>query len=189
MSIVKITDNIVYYKGSKAPTTDDVLEFRTRHNLPPFKNTYGSVEVAGSEIGDIMRVRHPALDAPISTTKYNEQISATKHDGGKEFKKNDMGKLEWNLMPEEALEEVLKVLMLGKKKYGAFNWIDNAAANPHSRIANALERHLKSYKKGGNLDKESGLHEMAHIACNALFLLQYYLENVGIDDRRKNEDS
>jgi hypothetical protein len=101
------------------------------------------------------------------------------------FKKFDSGKLRWNLMPEEALEEVMKVLQHGASKYGDFNWVDNASEVEHTRYINALERHLKKVKRGIDTDPDSGLPELAHIACNALMLLQYQLLKLGIDDRRK----
>lgn len=103
-----------------------------------------------------------------------------------EFKKFDKEKDQWHLMPEAALTEVLKVLMDGAKKYGDFNWLDNAHQVDIVRYMNALERHLKSFKQGGNKDAESGHYEMAHIACNALFILTMQMKNLGTDTRRTN---
>lgn len=103
-----------------------------------------------------------------------------------EFKKFDGGKLEWEMMPEEALEEVMKVLQFGANKYGKWNWLDNADEAEYTRIMNAIERHFKKFKKGQDLDEESSLRELAHIIVNCLFLLQFQCLNVGIDNRRKN---
>ena len=105
------------------------------------------------------------------------------------FKKFDEGKLEWDLMPEEALEEVMKVLQYGKRKYSAWNWLDNSAEVNWTRYSNALERHLKKFKKGQDFDEESGLYELAHLGCNLLMLLQYQILKKGIDNRRKNESN
>jgi hypothetical protein len=102
------------------------------------------------------------------------------------FKKNDMGKLEWEMMPEEALEEVMKVLQFGANKYGKWNWLDNANEAEYTRIMNAIERHFKKFKKGQDLDEESSLPELAHVIVNCLFILQYQCLDVGIDNRRKN---
>lgn len=101
------------------------------------------------------------------------------------FKKFDAGKLDWSLMPEPALAEVLRVLMLGAKKYGDWNWIENHKDVRWSRYINALERHTKKFKCGQDLDEETGLDELAHMAANVLFLLTYRLNRLGIDDRRK----
>lgn len=106
-------------------------------------------------------------------------------NGTTKFKKFDSGKAQWHLMPEEALVEVLKVLEQGAVKYGDFNWLDNANEVDIVRYQNALERHLKSFKRGADRDKESGLYEMAHIACNALFILTMQIKHLGKDTRRK----
>lgn len=101
------------------------------------------------------------------------------------FKKYDAGKLDWSLMPEEALEQVAKVLMFGKK-YGAWNWLDNASQVEYSRYLNAIERHLKAYKRGANRDAESNLHHLAHVITNCLFLITYDSKEIGIDNRKKD---
>ena len=111
---------------------------------------------------------------------------AIKHDMEKtSFIKFDGGKLRWDLMPEPALEEILKVLMSGAINYGDWNWLDNHEDVKWSRYLNALERHLKAFKQGRDFDIESGYPELAHLACNALFLISYFIDKRGIDDRRK----
>lgn len=102
-----------------------------------------------------------------------------------EFKKFDQGKLRWHLMPEPALEEIMKVFELGASKYGDFNWYDNSSGVQWTRYTNALERHFKKFKRGVDRDEETNLLELAHMLCNGLMLLTYQLENKGIDDRRK----
>lgn len=102
------------------------------------------------------------------------------------FKKFDAGKPDWSLMPEEALEEVLNVLMLGKRKYSGWNWLDNADGVSLTRYYNALERHLKAAKRGQDLDPETNLLHLAHMACNCLFLITLHKRNLGVDDRRKD---
>lgn len=102
------------------------------------------------------------------------------------FKKFDQDKLQWHLMPEDALEEIVKVLMIGAKKYGDFNWLDNANQVQLTRYLNAMERHLKSLKRGRDRDAETNLLEAAHVATNALFVITMQLRNLGIDNRRKD---
>lgn len=85
--------------------------------------------------------------------------------------KNDAGKRDWTLMPWEQLEEVVKVLEDGAKKYDRNNW---KLVEPE-RYRKALLRHAVTYAEGGKVDKESGLLTLAHLICNALFLL--YFEN------------
>jgi hypothetical protein len=103
------------------------------------------------------------------------------------FKKFDEGKLEWELMPVEAEEEIIKVLQLGKNKYGDWNWLDNADEVQYSRYMNAFRRHYTRFRKGHDFDVETGLYELAHCIANLTFLLQYQIENVGIDTRRSKK--
>lgn len=86
------------------------------------------------------------------------------------FIKADNGKLKWSLLPFRELEDVVKVLDMGAKKYCADNWKN---CDDTSRYTDALLRHLNSYMQGDKYDKESGLNHMAHIICNALFLAYF----------------
>ena len=98
-----------------------------------------------------------------------------------EFKKLDNGKTRWDLLPVDALEAVAQVLTFGVHKYGDDNW---RSGNPdHNRIQASLLRHYRDYKKGIDLDSESGMPHLAHMATNAIFLLEYHLNNVGNDNR------
>lgn len=111
------------------------------------------------------------------TTKEEESSSAQTA-----FKKFDNGKLEYHLLPEEALEEVVRVLMVGAKKYGEHSWKDSEEVQ-WTRYINAMERHLKRFKQGMDTDPETDLLEMAHVVTNGLFLLYYQIRNEGIDNR------
>lgn len=84
--------------------------------------------------------------------------------------KYDQDKLPWDLLPFEALEEVAKVYEMGSKKYKARNWEKGI---PYSRVFSALLRHLFAWFKGEDLDRESGLHHLAHVCWNSLALLHY----------------
>lgn len=86
----------------------------------------------------------------------------------KDFIKADQNKTEWDLIPYEELEDVVKVLQMGAKKYKRDNWKN--CDNP-SRYVNALLRHVISYVKGDKIDSESGLSHLAHAMCNCLFLM------------------
>lgn len=87
----------------------------------------------------------------------------------KQGKKFDDGKLNWWLLPLEPVEEIIKVLMHGAKKYGKFNWQD--VDNYKERYYSALHRHLTSWRKGERLDQETNLPHLAHAGCCLLFLL------------------
>lgn len=97
-------------------------------------------------------------------------------------KKYDAGKPRIELLPDLALEEVAKVMNFGAKKYGDYNW---AKGMDWSRLVGALKRHTGQFNRGVDFDEETGLSHMAHAACDALFLLEYHLRNLGNDNRHK----
>lgn len=96
----------------------------------------------------------------------------------------NQGKTQWELMPTEALEEVAKVFTYGAQKYDPDNW---RKGFPWRSVFGSGMRHMQSWLSGEDFDEESGLHHLAHAACNMLFLLQYYRTTVGIDDRWKGQ--
>lgn len=83
--------------------------------------------------------------------------------------KHDTDKIDWSLLPMEAIEKVIRVLMYGSQKYKDFNWI--YVEDRKRRYINAVYRHLSSYVKGEQIDDESGLEHLAHACCSLLFLL------------------
>jgi len=107
------------------------------------------------------------------STKFNEDILKAVANMGIEKtptgKKFDEGKLRYDLIPPEFMEEVAKILTYGALKYSDNNWqnLDNF----NSRFYAALERHLQAWRKGEDIDKESGLSHLSHAATNCLFLL------------------
>lgn len=77
------------------------------------------------------------------------------------------GKLQWSLVDFDALEDMVKVLEFGAKKYAADNWKKGLKTN---EIAESMMRHLFAYLRGEDIDPESGLPHTGHIMCNAMFL-------------------
>lgn len=98
--------------------------------------------------------------------------------GGKRF---NQGKLEWHLLPFDALKGVVQVLMFGKQKYGEHNWEKGMG---WLTVYNSLIRHVIAWRNGEDKDPESGEHHMSHVICNAVFLLWYSLNGKGKDDRK-----
>lgn len=89
-------------------------------------------------------------------------------------KKYDNEKPQWNLMQWDAMNEVVKVLTMGAKKYGADNW--KMLEDLDNRYLSASMRHEYAYQQGKKTDEESGLHPLAHKICSDLFRLQNDLE-------------
>lgn len=92
------------------------------------------------------------------------------------------GKLRYDLLPPDAIEELVKIYTMGAAKYAdrnwekGFNWMDCYAS---------LARHLALWQMGEDRDEESDHLHMAHVAWNALAIVTFQLRNVGVDNRVK----
>lgn len=84
--------------------------------------------------------------------------------------KYDEGKPDYSLMPSRELEQIVKIMTHGRDKYGRNNWKGELE---NDRLYAALMRHLETDRQGEYLDKETGEPHLAHVACNAIFLLWY----------------
>ena len=87
--------------------------------------------------------------------------------------KHDLGKLRWDCLPWPAVEQVVLVLTFGANKYSAWSW--PSVPDARRRYFAAMVRHAVAWLRGERLDPESGLPHLAHLACNALFLLSFEL--------------
>ena len=73
----------------------------------------------------------------------------------------------------EALWSVGDVGTYGANKYTDKGWQE--VSNGIERYGNAMLRHYLNYRKGVICDAESGLSHLAHMAWNALAILQLHL--------------
>jgi hypothetical protein len=89
--------------------------------------------------------------------------------------RHDQGKLRVDLLPADALQEVARVMTYGAHKYAERNW---ERGMPWSKVAGPLDRHWLDFKLGRRVDRETKLRTMAHVACNALFLLAYEMRGL-----------
>ena len=85
-------------------------------------------------------------------------------------RKDDQGKLRWDLLPFEAIELIVQVLTDGATTYGDDNW--KRVPNAKNRYFAAMMRHIVAYKKGERFD-ESGRSHLAHAASNLMFLMYF----------------
>lgn len=99
-----------------------------------------------------------------------------KNASGQEIgRKDDGGKMRWDLVPYGALEEVVRVLMFGATEYGEWNW--TKVDNWRWRYFNAALRHLIAwFWRGETQDPKTGLHHLAHAAVNCIFLIHKDME-------------
>ena len=89
--------------------------------------------------------------------------------------KADDGKVDWSLVPFEALEGMVQVLQFGAKKYDSWNWTKGGGF-VWMRVFASCMRHLFAWSRGEDNDPESGMSHISHAQCNLLFLA-YYIRN------------
>ena len=90
--------------------------------------------------------------------------------------KHDEGKIRAGLVLGDfsaALEEVCKVGTFGAEKYSAHGWLEVPDAS--ERYTDAMLRHYLAHAQGIATDPESGLPHLAHLAWNALAVLELEL--------------
>lgn len=85
--------------------------------------------------------------------------------------KADAGKPQWSLMPWEQLKKVVDILTFGAKKYAPDNW--KKVPDGKKRYEDALYRHMTAWSSGEKVDPESNETHLAHVVCNALFLMWF----------------
>lgn len=88
-----------------------------------------------------------------------------------------------SLIPTSAMNETALVHKFGAGKYGAYNWRDTGVSA--TTYVNAIMRHLNAWRDGEDIDEESGLSHIAHIACSCNILMDADHCMTLHDDRNK----
>jgi hypothetical protein len=96
-------------------------------------------------------------------------------------RKNDDGKLRYDLIPPRALEALAYVYTIGAKKYGDYNWHKGMS---WGRIISAMFRHIAAWLMGCSKDPHDGQHPLASVAWCAFTLMEYERLGLGEDTRR-----
>jgi len=104
----------------------------------------------------------------------------------KQALKFDNGKPPCELLAPEALIGTAEVLAFGAKKYAAHNW---RKGMPWSKVIGSLQRHSLAFQMGEDIDPESGLPHVDHLACEVMFLQVFYRLRKDLDDRYKQDDN
>lgn len=86
-----------------------------------------------------------------------------------------------------AYVEIWRVSMFGEKKHGANNWMSAKPDGMH-HYENALWRHWIESRMGEERAEDSGCYHAAHMAWNALMLLEMELRGVTNPDWGAGED-
>ena len=142
-----------------------------------YKSIISLVNELNDELGGVVDERGNTLfvkDDAIGIIHHQEDRGADKDQSAKA----DKGKLELSLVNPELVKAVAEVRMYGTEKYGdSENW---RKVEP-KRYVDALYRHLLAYIEGNEVDEESGLSHLSHMACNISFLLDedYLKEHKG----------
>ena len=92
-------------------------------------------------------------------------------------KKWDKGKLRYDLLPYDVLEQIVGVLTDGSVNYGDRNWERGMS---WGRVFAAAQRHQSQFWQGLEFDDDSGRNHLAHAIVNLMFLLAYY--DRGLDE-------
>jgi len=85
--------------------------------------------------------------------------------------KFDEGKRDWTLLPWGPLDQVVRVLEFGARKYSVDNW--QKVPDGRARYIRAALRHLIAAAGGEDRDPESGISHLAHCVCCLLFALHF----------------
>ncbi len=87
----------------------------------------------------------------------------------------------YSLLVEEFISDMITVREKGAAKYADWDWMNGRNWTDYT---DAMRRHMKAFLDGESLDQESGVHHMAHIAVNAMFLHWFnHVGNAGTDNR------
>jgi hypothetical protein len=100
------------------------------------------------------------------------------NEGGQALRFNK-GKAHWSLVDFKSLEPMVEVLEFGAKKYAPNNW---KKGMPVSEVVESMLRHTFSLLSGESHDKESLIHHIGHIQCNAMFIAYILRERPEFND-------
>ena len=96
------------------------------------------------------------------------------------------GKAPMELIPYKQLAPVARVLRTGASKYGIRNWRTEPISA--STYIGAIARHaLVEWAEGGDTDKDSGEHPLAHVIASCLLVLDAIEHGTFVDDRKRSE--
>ncbi len=139
-------------------------------------------EAHGSYFPNHPRVR-PIEAAAAKAASDAEIAEAKAAEGGVKF---DQGKLPWQLLPFDALEQIVRVLQVGATIYDARNW---ERGMDWERPYGAALRHMTAWWRGRGLDPDIRLPHLACAATEILFLLAYELRGLGKDSRADHNET
>jgi hypothetical protein len=151
----------------------EIIAWRPHQSQP--KQPYSSDERAEWDV-DAQHTNSEYTDAPYDAIDIKFHPNDPKGAAG--AKKVPM----W-LLPPYALQQTAWVHKLGASKYQPYNWRDTGVCA--TTYISAIMRHLDAWRDGEDIDPESGVTHLAHIAASCNILMDANKCDKLIDDRRK----
>ncbi|KKM63930.1 hypothetical protein LCGC14_1506510 [marine sediment metagenome] len=100
--------------------------------------------------------------------------------------KHDEGKLRYDLIPPEPLEQLAELYTEGAKKYSDRNWEKGLS---WLRCYASMMRHIQDWRQGKDRDKDDGQHPLASVAWYCFALMEYEKTRPEFDDRSEIEEA
>ena len=122
----------------------------------------------------ILDVLRQQQDVPLASTIYHDTRNPKDIAGST--------KPQYHLVP--VTEGVARVMELGAKKYGPYNWREQKIA--YTAYVSAAMRHMKAFLDREDLDPESKQMHIEHAAACMLILADAIYHGAAIDDRPHN---
>lgn len=133
-----------------------------------------SLELEKASVEELIRAHGEYINSVLDMELARHQGAGYGKDGSGKDDRADH-KPRWELLPLDAIEEIVKVYTMGAEKYADDAW--KTIPDAHRRYLAALFRHVAAYERGERLDKESGLSHLAHAAWNAIAILWLDINN------------
>lgn len=120
---------------------------------------------------------HKVLDGVLLVNQGNtldpyakERSEYLSGDTSKAMRFNE-GKLRYDLLPPEGIEELTAIYTMGANKYAPRNWEKGLSV---MGCFASLMRHAFAWARGETLDPESGRHHMGHVMWNAAAIVVFW---------------
>lgn len=138
----------------------------------------------GSTGSDIIVYPYCNSDATAIISVEEDELNPDSNDEEKQVLADrfNAGKLQWSMVDFKSLEDMVRVLEFGAKKYSRNNWKKGLKT---TEIVDSMLRHIYAYLDGEDVDPESGINHTGHIMCNAMFLSHMHLFRKDMDTRCK----
>lgn len=133
-----------------------------------------SLELEKASAEELIRANGEYINSVLDMELARRQGAGCGKDGSGKDDRADH-KPRWELLPLDAIEEIVKVYTMGAEKYADDAW--KTIPDAHRRYLAALFRHVAAYERGERLDKESSLSHLAHAAWNAIAILWLDINN------------